>query len=125
MQSPAETNAPPAVNAPLPARAVTVRLPFLATHVVFDGVARDLQPATDVVVFEIPGDSALRHEVAAVALDATQAKGLVREQDGVARPDSGGYVLRSPNESAEEKRLDGARAARSSGTVRDGFTKLR
>jgi len=125
MQSLAETTAPNAEHARLPARTVTVRLPFLATRVTFDDVTRDLQPARDAVVFEIPGDSALRHEVTAVALDGTQAKGLVREQNGVARPDYGGYVLLSPGESAEEKRLDGARAARPMGTVRDGFTKLR
>jgi hypothetical protein len=124
-QSLAAIRTPASAYAPPLTRAVKVRLPFLATRVTFDAVARDLQPATDTVVFEIPSDSALRHEVTVVALDGSQAKVLVVEQDGVARPDSEGYVPLSPGESAEEKRLEGARAARSMGTIRDGFTKLR
>ena len=124
-QSLAAIRAPASVYTPPRTRAVAVRLPFLATRVTFDALARNLQPATDTVVFEVPGDSAPRHEVTVVALDGSRAKGLVVEQDGVARPDSEGYVPLSPGESAEEKRLEGARAARSVGTIRDGFTKLR
>lgn len=110
---------------PPTARRVVLSLPFLATHVTFDDEQRDLSPATDVTAFDVPADSGLRHRVAVVALDGTRAEGTVREEDGIARPDSEGYVFIPPEPSGDARAPTGGRPARPIGTVHNGFTKLR
>jgi len=109
------------------ARKVVVPLPFLASHVELDDMARDLDPATDVAVFELSAESGPRHTLSAVALDGTRADGTVRELDGVARAEGDGfsYVPAEPSSSAGEARPGPVRAPRPIGTVHNGFTKLR
>jgi serine/threonine-protein kinase len=123
----AVTAAPMATTfAPAPRR-VVFPLPFLATRVTFDDAARDLDPATDVIAFDVPADTGVRHRVTVVALDATRAEGFVREQDGIARPDGDGYTFVGPPEpatGADVKPLM-VHPARPIGTVHNGFTKLR
>jgi serine/threonine-protein kinase len=115
-----------APSPPSPTRKLVLPLPFLATRVIFDDGARDLDPATDVIAFDLPSDAGLLHRVTIVALDGTRAEGFVREQDGIARPDGDGYAFVGPPESpATEARPVGARAAHPIGTVHNGFTKLR
>ena len=118
----AEVIAPP----PPTARRVVLSLPFLATHVTFDDEQRDLSPATDVTAFDVPAESGQRHRIAAIALDGTRAEGTVREEDGIARPDSDGYVF-IPAEPGGDARAPSytGRPARPIGTVHNGFTKLR
>ncbi|HEY1696344.1 MAG TPA: protein kinase [Polyangiaceae bacterium] len=106
-------------------RKVVVPLPFLATHVELDDVARDLDPPGDVAAFDVPAESGLRHKVSVLALDGTRADGFVREQDGIARPEADGYAFVPPEPTATEPRPAAVRPARPLGTVRNGFTKLR
>jgi serine/threonine protein kinase len=108
-------------------RRVVVPLPFLATHVALDDLDRDVSPPSDVCVFDIPHEAGIVHRVAVTALDGTRAEGFVREMDGVARADQGGFVI-----SETPKVSPSAAAAKPSppravpiGTVRNGFTKLR
>jgi hypothetical protein len=116
---------PPAVATPT-SRRVVLPLPFLATRVTFDEATRDLDPATDVVAFEVPADADPRHRVTIVALDGTRADGLVRERDGIGRPEGDGYAFVGPPGSADvEPRSGGVHPGRPIGTVRNGFTKLR
>jgi serine/threonine-protein kinase len=128
--TPAEIGAaPPPAGAALAGRArrVVLSLPFLATHVTFDDEQRDLSPATDVTAFDVPAESGPRHRIAAVALDGTRAEGTVREEDGIAKPDSDGYLF-IPAEPAGDARAPApytGRPARPIGTVHNGFTKLR
>jgi serine/threonine-protein kinase len=91
-----------AANAAPSTRKVVLPLPFLAAHVGFDDASRDLDPATDVVAFDVPIGSGPRHRVAVIALDGTRAEGFVREHDGIARPD--GEAIRisgRPNRAGE------------------------
>jgi hypothetical protein len=119
--TPREVPAPPPT-----ARRVVLSLPFLATHVTFDDEQRDLSPATDVTAFDVPADMGQRHRVAAVALDGTRAEGTVREEDGIARPDSDGYVFIPPDPAGDARAPSyTGRPARPIGTVHNGFTKLR
>jgi serine/threonine-protein kinase len=114
------------VAAPPPtARRVVLSLPFLATHVTFDDEQRDLSPATDVTAFDVPAESGPRHRIAAVALDGTRAEGTVREEDGIARPDSDGYVFIPAEPVGDARAPYTGRPARPIGTVHNGFTKLR
>jgi hypothetical protein len=107
-------------------RKVVVPLPFLSSHVAFDSEARDPVPATDVLAFEVPSDSGIRHRVTAIALDGTRAEGYVREEDGVARPDADGYAFVPPPPGVDDaRRVGGSHLPHPIGTVRDGFTKLR
>ncbi|HEX8790021.1 MAG TPA: serine/threonine-protein kinase [Polyangiaceae bacterium] len=124
--TPPAVTAAEVVTAPPPAaRRVVLSLPFLATHVTFDDEQRDLSPATDVTAFDVPADSGPRHRVAAVALDGTRAEATVREEDGIARPDSDGYVFIPPEPSGDARAPASGRPARPIGTVHNGFTKLR
>jgi hypothetical protein len=104
---------------------VVLSLPFLATHVTFDDEQRDLSPATDVTAFDVPAESGQRHRIAAVALDGTRAEGTVREEDGIARPDSDGYVFIPAEPVGDARAPYTGRPARPIGTVHNGFTKLR
>jgi serine/threonine-protein kinase len=106
-------------------RRVVLPLPFLAARVSFDDGARDLDPATDVVAFDVPIDSGPRHRVAVIALDGTRAEGFVQERDGIARPDGDGYSFFVPPEPNGGERPAASRPARPLGTVHNGFTKLR
>jgi serine/threonine-protein kinase len=110
---------------PSPVRKIVLPLPFLATRVTFDEVSRDLQPATDVVAIEVSRETGELHQVTILALDGTRAAGIVREQDGIARPDGDGYAFVAPSGSADEPRAAGARNVPPIGTVHNGFTKLR
>jgi serine/threonine-protein kinase len=108
-------------------RKIVWPLPFVAAHVTFDDLARDLDPASDVVAFEVPSDASLRHRVTAVALDGTRAEGFVREEDGIARPADDGYAFVTPPEptGSESRHPPFAHPARPVGTIHNGFTKLR
>ena len=81
-------------------RRVLVTLPFTATHVSFDDQTRELTPPSEVVVFEVPRESGVRHRVTAVALDGARAEAFVREADGVARPE-GDYTIENIETSSE------------------------
>jgi eukaryotic-like serine/threonine-protein kinase len=112
------------------ARKVVVPLPFLATRVTFDETARDLDPATDVIAFDLPAESGPRHRVTAVAVDGTRAEAYVREEEGIAHADADGYSFSAPPAPAgsdvrHEVQGVGARPPRLIGKVRDGFTKLK
>jgi hypothetical protein len=106
-------------------RKVIVPLPFLATHVELDDIARELDPPADIAAFDLAAESGTRHRVAAVALDGTRAEGFVREQDGVARAEGDGYALAPPEPAVPGTRATSMRQARPVGTVHNGFTKLR
>jgi serine/threonine-protein kinase len=106
------------------ARKVVLPLPFFATHVELDDVARDLDPATDVTAFDLPAESGPRHRVVLVAVDGTKAEAFVREEDGIARPESDGYTF-ILTQQGPEPRVARPRSARPIGTVHNGFTKLR
>jgi len=121
--------APPAVASIDPAsaagpRKVVVTLPFLATHVQFDDTPRDLDPATDVVSFDVPAASGPRHKVTVTALDGTRAEGLVREQDGITQPEGDGFALLAPEPASSDSHPVVPRSTRPRGTVHNGFTKL-
>jgi serine/threonine-protein kinase len=108
------------------ARKVVLPLPFIATHVELDDVARELDPAAEVAAFDVPAESGPRHKVAAVAIDGTRVEGFVREQDGIARPEGDGFAYIPPEPPAAEPHPPApARPTRPIGTVHNGFTKLR
>lgn len=116
----------PATAAPPAVRRVVVPLPFLATRVELDEAERDLEPPSDVSVFDVPRESGIQHHVTAFALDGTRAEGYVREAEGVARVEGDGFILALPAVSATS--LPKARPLRTAlpvGTVRNGFTKLK
>jgi serine/threonine-protein kinase len=106
-------------------RKLVLPLPFLATRVTFDDSPKDLDPATDVIALDVPGDASSLHRVTILALDGTRAEGFVREQDGIARPDGDGYAFVGPPDPSPAARPLGPRAVRPIGTVHNGFTKLR
>jgi hypothetical protein len=122
-------NAAATVGDPAPqatSRRVLLPLPFVASHVAFDDEARDLDPPTDVVAFDVPSANGSRHRVTVVALDGTRAEGFASEQDGVARAEGAGYAFSSPPQADEAPRRPPTRSAvRPVGTIHDGFTKLR
>lgn len=126
--APATSNAANEVSPPPAARRVLVPLPFVSTHVTFDEAARDLNPAADLISFDVPAGSGPRHRVTALALDGTHAEGYVREQDGIAQPDADGYTFVAPPEQTgveTRPRGSGSRAPALIGTVHHGFTKLK
>jgi hypothetical protein len=106
-------------------RRVLVPLPFVASHATLDDESRDLEPPSDVVAFDVPDGSGLRHHVTIVAPDGTRAEGYAAEQDGIARPEEG-YAFEAPpqpeNPAAHSNRK---RPGHPVGIVHDGFTKLR
>jgi hypothetical protein len=115
-----------ASGVPPSVRRVVVPLPFLAMRVELDGAEHALDPASDVSVFDVPGESGIQHHVTAFALDGTRAEGYVREAEGVARVEGDGFILALPAVSATP--LPKARPLRPGaqvGTVRNGFTKLK
>jgi serine/threonine-protein kinase len=119
-------------GSPFPtARRVVVPLPFEARRVTFDETSRDLDPAADVIAFDVPAESGPRHRIAALAANGTRAEGFVREQDGIAAPDVDGFAFSPPpsppagGEVRHETQHVGAHAPRLVGKVRDGFTKLK
>jgi hypothetical protein len=124
---------PPTLVGPEPVatvRRVVVPLPFVATRVTFDEAVRDLNPAADVIAFEVPAEGGSRHRVTALALDGTRAEAYVREQDGIAHPEAEGYAFVAPpeptgGEMRRESHAVGARAPALVGTVHHGFTKLK
>ncbi|MCA9584679.1 MAG: serine/threonine protein kinase [Myxococcales bacterium] len=140
-----EAQADTATPAPT-ARRVVVPLPFLASKVTFDDESRELSPAADIVAFEVPLTAGVRHRVTAIALDGSRAEAMVREADGVARPEGHGFDVEpletypveppkpappkvatpAPSESAEPK-ATARPAARPApmATTKNGFTKLR
>jgi serine/threonine protein kinase len=109
-------------------RRVVVPLPFVATHIEFDDAQRDLDPAADVSAFEVPSESGLDHRVVAIAVDGSRAEGMMREVQGVARPDPDGFTIQLP-QSALPTRMSGGtsrppRLPPPVGTKKNGFTKL-
>ena len=106
-------------------RKVVVPLPFLATHVTFDDVSRDLDPAGDVTAFELPRESGVRHRVTATAIDGSRAAGFVREEDGVARVEAEGFAFELPSPATSSTVSRGTGRTAPVGTVKNGFTKLR
>jgi serine/threonine-protein kinase len=129
-----QATAPPRIDVVVPppaasTRKVVVPLPFLATHVAFDDAARDLDPAADVISFDVSVEAGQRHLVTALGIDGTRAEAYVHEQDGIARPDALGYTMTLP--SAAPVEITPAPTARGGGgvapigTVKNGFTKLR
>jgi hypothetical protein len=107
-------------------RRVLLALPFVATRATFDDDARDLDPPTDVVTFDVPGSSGFRHHVTVLAPDGTRAEGYAVEEDGIARPDGDGYTFVGPPSSEDEgNHRDRRRPTHPVGIVHDGFTKLR
>jgi serine/threonine-protein kinase len=117
---------PPASGVPLTVRRVVVPLPFLATRVELDDAERDVDPASDVTVFDVPRESGVQHHVTAFALDGTRAEGYVREAEGVARVEGDGFILALPAVSATASpKAQPPRSDSPVGTVRNGFTKLK
>jgi len=121
---------------PSPAPAPTVRrvvvpLPFLALRVTFDDTTRELVPATDVAVFDVPAATGVDHHIVAVALDGTRAEATVHEDDGIARPGDAGFAMTLPPGvkpiAADVRPTPPAPSATAAplGTTKNGFTKLR
>jgi hypothetical protein len=107
-------------------RRVLLPLPFVASHATFDDDARDLEPPTDVLAFDVAAASGPRHRVTFVAPDGTRAEGYAVEEDGVARPEGDGYTFVPPPRSESERgHPDRRRPHAPVGIVHDGFTKLR
>ena len=125
-----------AAAAPLPTiRKIVVPLPFLAKRVTFDDSSRDLDPATDVVSFDVPVESGARHLVSATALDDSRAEGYVRESDGIARAEGDGFSILLPSAATIDVTPSGSASARAhavgggghatpTGTSKNGFTRL-
>jgi eukaryotic-like serine/threonine-protein kinase len=89
---------PTATVAPPPkARHLRVALPFVCSLVTLDDSARELDPASDAVEFDVQGDRPTRHRVIAVAVDGTRGEGWVNEVDGVAQVEEEGYSFESPD----------------------------
>jgi eukaryotic-like serine/threonine-protein kinase len=122
-------NAPATVSSSaqdLTTRRVLLPLPFVANHATFDDDARDLEPPTDVLAFDVRTSSGPRHHVAIVAPDGTRAEGYAVEEDGVARPEGDGYTFVAPPQSeSESSHPDRRRSTPPVGIVHNGFTKLR
>jgi eukaryotic-like serine/threonine-protein kinase len=116
----------PATLAASPAtRRVLLPLPFAASHATLDDDARDLEPPTDVLAFEVQSGTGSRHRVTAVALDGTRAEGYVVEEDGIARPEGNGFALAAPSQPEIERTHPAQRRPpHPVGVVHDGFTKL-
>jgi serine/threonine protein kinase len=126
----------PSASAPMSAattRRVVVPLPFLASHVELDDLGRDVDPASDVAVFEVPREDGVVHHVGATALDGTRAEAYVRETEGVARVEGDGFLLILPDvtpSSLPRAKPPPQRPATASprpatpGKVKNGFTKL-
>jgi hypothetical protein len=74
-------------------RRVVVPLPFVATKVTFDDQSRDVAPPANVVAFDVPRESGSRHRVTAIGVDGARAEADVLESDGVAKPDTSGFVV--------------------------------
>jgi serine/threonine-protein kinase len=136
-------------------RRVAISLPFLAVRVIVDDTEKTLSPASDIAAIDLPGTSGERHHVRAFAVDGTTADGWVREVDGVGRPENGGLTVHDANAAAADtsqaaQTIDtptttlvsprgkpagagggggaqhkGGAHPSGSGTVRDGFTKLK
>jgi serine/threonine-protein kinase len=125
------------------ARRVIVTLPFAASQVTVDGNAVDVPQATSAVVVDVPAGSARTHHIVAVAPDGARAEASVVEDDGVARPSGGGFVVEtletyavgsgaasgasgagSRGPSPRDPRRPGGSPS-SIGTVKGGFTKIR
>jgi hypothetical protein len=120
----AASGSAPLVLVPPASRSVVFPLPFLATRVVFDSDARELDPAADVVTFDVPAGADARHSVTVFALDGTRAEGYVREEDGIARVDGAALLFTLPNTPSDQV-VPAPRPSRPVGTVHNGFTKLR
>jgi serine/threonine-protein kinase len=122
---------------PSPAPAPTVRrvvvpLPFLALRVTFDDTTRELVPATDVAVFDVPVATGFDHHIVATALDGTRAEATVHEDDGIARPGDNGFAMTLPpgvKPIAADIRTPPPAPSTPPpaplGTTKNGFTKLR
>jgi serine/threonine-protein kinase len=114
-----------AVAAPA-TRKVTVRLPFPASRVSLDGVAIDLEPPSDVVVFDLGPTAPPRHALVAQSEDGALVHGAVHEEDGEVVADEGGLVVELPDagtlsQAPGTRHRPGPRVVR----TRDGFTKVR
>jgi Protein kinase domain len=107
-------------------RRVLLPLPFLASRATLDDESRELEPPTDVVVFDVQSRSGSRHRVTMVAPDGTRAEGYAVEEDGIARPEGDGYAFLAPPQSPSDSshHPDQRRPSRPVGVVHDGFTKL-
>jgi hypothetical protein len=106
-------------------RRVLLPLPFLANRATLDDDARDLEPPTDIVAFEVQSSSGARHRITMVAPDGTRAEGYAVEEDGIARPEGDGYAFVAPAQAASgSSHPDRRRHAHPVGVVHDGFTKL-
>jgi serine/threonine-protein kinase len=121
---------PPTTVASAPrVRKVVVALPFLSTRVTFDDASRELSPATDIVAFDVPVESGVRHRVTAIALDGTRAEAYVRESDGMGQPEGDGFafVAASTIMPTNETRPSppSVPPAKPLGTTRNGFTRLK
>ena len=138
--------APAAAGELSAARRVVVTLPFAASYVTFDGKALDVPQATSAVVVDVPAGSTGTHQLVAVAPDGARAEASVVEDDGIAKPAGGGFVIETletydvgarPSAGGArprpQRRAAGAPAAPSAppppaspiGTVKGGFTKIR
>ncbi len=137
---PSTTSSPAVAPAPPKVRRVRVPLPFVATLVTLDDTARELEPAADVVDFDVPDPKPRRHRVIAVALDGTRAEGWVLEVSGIAQVEADGYTLESPDlpslpaPTATPRSASPGKAGSASqrkgpagpvGTTKNGFTKLK
>ena len=70
----------------------------------FDDDARDLDPPTDVLAFDVAAAAAApRIASTIVAPDGTRAEGYAVEEDGVARPEGDGYTFVPPPRSESER----------------------
>ena len=128
-QKPAIAIPVPTSSAPSPAptsRRIVVTLPFLATQVELDGVAKTLSPAADVAVFDVPAAAPRRHKLTAIALDGTRADGFAVEDSGIAQPEPGlAFDIPQPLQTTPAPSPTAVRRSKPAGTTHDGFTKLR
>jgi serine/threonine-protein kinase len=107
-------------------RRVLLPLPFLASRATLDDESRELEPPTDVIVFDVRSSSGPRHRVTMVAPDGTRAEGYAVEEDGIARPEGDGYAFVAPPSTPSDRshHPDRRRPSHPVGIVHDGFTKL-
>ena len=106
-------------------RRLVVPLPFVAARVALDDLDRELDPAADVATFEVPIESGLRHLLVVTALDGTRVEGYVREQDGIARTEPDAGILWTSTSAVPAPRPTVTKPRAGTGTMRNGFTKLR
>ncbi len=125
---PAPTLAAPSPSAWTPSvpagqRSLLVRLPFLASRVVLDGVEHPLAPAADQIVVDVPAGAAEPHHLTVTALDGSLAHADVSEVDGVVtmREPRGGSTSSVPTPPALAAPTAPSQKV---GVVRNGFTKL-